>query len=130
MSDERVDIQIIANLVVRNGHGQVLFVRYDPDNEKWWLPGSDVEPYAHPDDTANQVLRQFEDLEINACRLGFVDSFRGRRGWHLVFNYDARAEGKPGGPDEAQWFAPDEMPRTVHGGWEKEVVSRVLQVQP
>ena len=127
MSENTVDIQIIANLVVRNEHGQVLFVRYDPENEKWWLPGSDVEPYAHPDETAAQVLQQFVGIEVSACELCYVDSFRGRRGWHVVFNYDAWADGKPGGPDEARWFTPGEMPRTVHGSWEKQVVSRVCR---
>ena len=48
-------------------------------------------------------------------------------GWHVVFNYDARASGTPGGPNEAKWFAPDEMPRTVHGSWEKEVVTRITR---
>jgi hypothetical protein len=80
MSESKVDIQIIANLVVRNARGQVLFVRYDPDNEKWWLPGRDVEPYTHPDDTAAQVLRQVGGIEASACELCYVDSFRGRRG--------------------------------------------------
>jgi len=42
MTNEAVATQIIANLVITNSAGQVLFVRYDPDNEKWWLPGSDV----------------------------------------------------------------------------------------
>ena len=31
---DEVSTQVIANLVVRNPNGEVLFVRYDPENEK------------------------------------------------------------------------------------------------
>jgi len=123
---ERVDIQIIANLVVRNPAGEVLFVRYDPENEKWWLPGGDVEAFSHPDETRDRALQDFANLEVGESRLSFVESFRGRRGWHLVFHYDVRAEGDPGGEREAAWFPPDGLPRSMHGQWEKDVVARVL----
>ncbi len=126
MTETEVSTQVIANLVVRNPDGEVLFVRYDPENEKWWLPGGDVEPYSHPDEAAAKILARIGGIEVSACRLDYVDSFRGRRGWHLVFNYDVGADGTPGGPDEAKWFAPDDMPRTMHGNWEKQVVARVF----
>ncbi|MDE0242216.1 MAG: hypothetical protein OXK82_12980 [Deltaproteobacteria bacterium] len=48
MTEETVATQVIANLVVTDRDGHVLFVRHDPDSEKWWLPGRDVEPYTHP----------------------------------------------------------------------------------
>ena len=126
---EEVSTQVIANLVVRNPNGEVLFVRYDPENEKWWLPGGDVEPYSHPDEAAAKIIRQIDGVEASACALNYVDSFRGRRGWHLVFNYDVSADGSPGGPNEARWFAPDDLPRTMHGNWEKQVVATVLDTE-
>ncbi|MDJ0943697.1 MAG: hypothetical protein QNJ30_09540 [Kiloniellales bacterium] len=124
-SKDRVDIQIIANLVVRNPAGEVLFVRYDPENEKWWLPGGDVAPFTHPDQTRDETLQDFATLEVSGSRLSFVESFRGRRGWHLVFHYDVRAQGEPVGLREAAWFPPESLPRSVHGQWEKSVVARV-----
>jgi hypothetical protein len=54
-----------------------------------------------------------------------VESFRGRRGWHVVFHYRVEVEGEPTGP-EAAWFAPDNLPRTAHGSWERKAVERVL----
>ena len=129
MTEPSVDIQVIANLVVRNGDGAVLFLRYDPENEKWWLPGSDVEPFTHPDDAAAKAPRDIEGLGVTACALNHVESFRGQRGWHLVFNYDVHAAGTPGGTHEAQWFAPGDLPRTMRGDWEKQVVARVCGSQ-
>jgi ADP-ribose pyrophosphatase YjhB (NUDIX family) len=126
MSEPSVDTQVIANLVVRDDEGRVLFVRYDPENEKWWLPGEDVQPFTHPDDTAVKVLADLAGLKAGAPRLDHVESFRGRRGWHLVFHYDVAASGRPTGGPPAQWFAADELPRTMHGGWEKQVVAKVL----
>ena len=126
MSKTSVDIQIIANLVVRNGKGEVLFVRYDPESEKWWLPGGDVEPFTHPDEARDKALQDFPGLEVGARSLSFVESFRGRRGWHLVFHYDVGAEGAPGGDLEAAWFSPADPPRSTHGQWEKSVIARVL----
>ena len=125
---EEVSTQVIANLVVRNATGEVLFVRYDPSNEKWWLPGGDVEPYSHPDEAAAKILKQIDGVEVSVCTLNHVESFRGRRGWHLVFNYAVDADGTPGGSAEAKWFSPDAMPRTMHGNWEKQVVATVLGI--
>jgi ADP-ribose pyrophosphatase YjhB (NUDIX family) len=125
MTDAPVDTQVIANLVVRDGAGRVLFVRYDPENEKWWLPGEDVAPFTHPDDTAAKVLADLPGLDAGPPRLDHVESFRGRRGWHLVFHYDVAASGTPAGGPPAQWFATDDLPRTMHGGWEKQVVAKV-----
>ena len=126
MTEDKVDTQIIANLIVRNGEGQVLFLRYDPENEKWWLPGGDVAPFTHPDEARDRVLAEIEGLAVSDKDLSFVESFRGRRGWHLVFHYAVRAEGTPGGRFEAGWFPPDALPRSMHGQWEKSVVAQVL----
>ena len=126
MNDKPVETQVIANLVVRDDQGRVLFVRYDPENEKWWLPGNDVEPFTHPDDTAAKTLADLPGLDAGTPHLNHVESFRGRRGWHLVFHYDVTAAGSPNGGPEAAWFAGDELPRTMHGGWEKQVVATVI----
>ena len=125
MTEPSVDTQVIANLVVRNEEGAVLLVRYDPENEKWWLPGQDVEPFTHPDDTVTKALEGVSGIEVTNRRLSHVESFRGRRGWHLVFHYDIRAVGEPGGKHEARWFPQDTLPRTMHGNWEKQVVAHV-----
>jgi hypothetical protein len=55
----------------------------------------------------------------------FVESFRGRRGWHVVFHYRVEIDGDSPAP-EAEWFAPDELPRAAHGAWERKAVERVL----
>ena len=65
---EEVSTQVIANLVVRNPNGEVLFVRYDPENEKWWLPGGDVEPYSHPDEAAAKSLTRNEFIDFKLLR--------------------------------------------------------------
>ena len=39
MSEPQPDILLIVNLVDRRPDGRVLFVRYRPDDESWWLPG-------------------------------------------------------------------------------------------
>ncbi len=125
MTDKPVDTQVIANLVVRGNDGHILFVRYDPENEKWWLPGEDVEPFTHPDETAAKLLADLPGLDAGAPRLAHVESFHGRRGWHIVFHYDVEAAGSPNSGPPAGWFATDDLPKTMHGGWEKQVVAKV-----
>lgn len=75
MSEQSSETQVITNA---NGH--VLFVRYDPKNEKWWLPGRNVEPYTHPDDRAHQLLTQMEGPNAGDPVHDQVKSFRGRQG--------------------------------------------------
>jgi len=126
MTEPQVDTQVIANLVIRNGAGHVLFVQYDPEDPRWWLPGQDVEPFTHPDDAAKAVLADLGGLTALSSTLAFVESFRGRRGWHLAFHYDVRVDKSPTGTQPTQWFDPAELPKTAHGGWEKSVVKRVV----
>jgi ADP-ribose pyrophosphatase YjhB (NUDIX family) len=118
------DVQLISNLVVIRGDGRILFVR-DPDDDRWWLPGEDLRPYQHPDERAEEVLDEVGGLTCRLLRMVFVESFRGRRGWHVVFHYRAEVEGDASDPG-AEWFAPDELPRTAHGAWERKAVERVL----
>jgi ADP-ribose pyrophosphatase YjhB (NUDIX family) len=120
------DTQLIANLVIRDGTGRVLLVRHDADEERWWLPGEDLEPYQHPDDRARELLEELRGLECGDPEMIRVDSFRGRRGWHVFFHYLVEARGEPTADYEATWFPPDELPRTVHGPWEGNVVRSVI----
>jgi ADP-ribose pyrophosphatase YjhB (NUDIX family) len=123
---EQPDIQLIANLVVQRPDGCILFVRYHPDDERWWLPGEDLEPYEHPDERARATLERIGGVAVRSLELVFVESFRGRRGWHVVFHYRVEGEGEPDREYPAGWFPPDDMPRTMHGRWEREAVRRVL----
>lgn len=126
-------IQLIANVVVHDGI-RVLLTRYDatageaPDDVRWWLPGAELEPYEHPDAVAQAVVEGFAGLEAEAPVLAAVQSFRGRRGWHVTFDYAVRATGEPV-DDEGRpvgWFAVGDLPRTKHGSWEREVIEQVL----
>jgi ADP-ribose pyrophosphatase YjhB (NUDIX family) len=123
---EQPEIQLISNLVVRRLDGRVLFVRYHADDDRWWLPGEDLEPYEHPDDRARETAVRV-GVVPTSLELAFVESFRGRRGWHVVFHYRVEADGDARGEYATEWFPPDEVPRTMHGRWEREAVRRVLE---
>ena len=122
-------VQLIANLVVRCPDGRVLLVRYDLEDDRWWLPGGDLEPYEHPDDRARAVLAQLPALRASAVSLSHVESFRGRRGWHVVFHDLVDAEGEVA-PESAgvpaAWHDPASLPPTAHGGWERDAVAAAL----
>ena len=120
------EIQLISSLVVRRRDGRVLLVRYHADDERWWLPGEDLEPYEDPDDRARGPLERLSGPTPSSIELAFVESFRGRRGWHVVFHYRVEAEGDPAGEYPGEWFLPENLPRTVHGKWERDAVRRVL----
>jgi hypothetical protein len=123
------DIQLISNLVVQDDTGRVLFVKYDPEDERWWLPGDDLVPYQHPDERAAEILNGLPGLTWSDLKMEFIQSFRGRRGWHVMFNYHTKGSGDITGDTPAAWFPPDKLPRTMHGKWEIEVVLRVLELQ-
>jgi ADP-ribose pyrophosphatase YjhB (NUDIX family) len=113
------DIQLIANVVAVSPDGRVALTRYDTDDDRWWLPGTDLEPYEHPDGAARRVIA---DLGLTGdATLAGIESFRGRRGWHVAFNYRCQAEAA--GHDS--WFDPTELPPTRHGAWEAEVIRSV-----
>jgi ADP-ribose pyrophosphatase YjhB (NUDIX family) len=123
------EIQVISSLVVQREDGDVLLVRYDLDDERWWLPGDDLVPYEHPDDAARRFLeRDAPGLACEEPEMLFVESFRGRRGWHVIFHYGVRARGEAGGETPTEWFSPDELPRTFHGSWEKKVIRRATEL--
>jgi DNA-binding PadR family transcriptional regulator/ADP-ribose pyrophosphatase YjhB (NUDIX family) len=120
-------IQLIANLVVTRADGQVLFVRYDAEDERWWLPGEDLNPYEHPDEAAQRVLGAFPGLRINKMEMREIQSFRGRRGWHVMFHYRVDAAGDVESRFPTRWFPLNGLPRTVHGHWETDIAKKLAQ---
>lgn len=133
MSDPSV--QLIANLVVTRADGRVLLVQYDPAHEssdadadlRWWLPGHQLEAYQHPDEAARTALADLDGIEASAVTLTRVQSFRGRRGWHVSFDYRVDAAGEPSQRSiPARWCDPEDLPRTMHGSWEGTTIAGVL----
>lgn len=120
------DVQLIANAVITDGRGSVLLTRYDEDDaqERWWLPGAQLEPYEHPDEALQRAL---EGLAAAATppALHHVESFRGRRGWHVMFNYLVRVEAGTAGV-AGRWFPAGALPRFAHGPWEQAVIGKAL----
>jgi ADP-ribose pyrophosphatase YjhB (NUDIX family) len=119
------DVQLIANAVITDGRGRVLLTRYGDDgDDAWWLPGAELRPYEHPDEA---VLRALDGLAGTVKRraLHHVESFRGRRGWHVMFNYLVTIGTRSAGED-GEWFAANELPRLSHGRWERGVIEKAL----
>ena len=123
-------IQLIADLVVVRPADEVLLVRYDTGNERWWLPGSGLQAEEHPDEAARRVLAELPGVSVRSITMTGVESFRGQRGWHMVFHYRVDADGQPEARVPARWFAVSDLPRTEHGKWERKVVHRVLRATP
>lgn len=131
----RPAIQLIANLVAHDDHGRVLLARYDPTGEiddtdaeaRWWLPAHELDDYQHPDAAARIALDEIEGVDARSLRLSRVQSFRGRRGWHISFDYSVVAIGDPtGGAVPARFFDRTDLPATMHGNWERETIDAVL----
>jgi ADP-ribose pyrophosphatase YjhB (NUDIX family) len=122
--EQRPDIQLIANVVVTNAQGQVLLTRYHEDDQRWWLPGAELEPYEHPDAACRRALQALGvSLDPGASpRLHHVESFRGRRGWHVMFNYRCECQAATG----STWHAPTALPPMQHCDWEHGVIQTVL----
>ena len=118
------DIQLIANAVITDGKGRVLLTRYDEDEDRWWLPGTDLKPYEHPDDALRRALDGLLAAPKGST-LHHVESFRGRRGWHVMFNHRVKATARSA-TAQGQWFAADALPRMAHGRWEHGVIAKVL----
>lgn len=118
-------MQLIANAVITDGRGRVLLTRHGEDgDDTWWLPGAELRPYEHPDEA---VARALDGLAGTVKRraLHHVESFRGRRGWHVMFNYLVTIGARSAG-DDGQWFAADALPRFAHGRWESGVIVKAL----
>jgi ADP-ribose pyrophosphatase YjhB (NUDIX family) len=125
MSTDSPAVQPIANLLVQNA-GQILLVRYDAENPAWWLPGGDLLAYEHPEQAAARLLADLGLVAIAAPVLSHIESFRGRRGWHLVFHYVLATQDDPVTALPFLWCTPDAFPRTMHGAWERENALRAL----
>ncbi len=123
-----LEVQLIANVVVCDRGGRVALTRYDPDDERWWLPGSELEPFEHPDEVAQRVVGEIGVSVAVSARLDHVESFRGRRGWHVMFNYVAEVADPGAISKGAEWFDSEALPRTFHGPWEAAVVRRALSI--
>jgi ADP-ribose pyrophosphatase YjhB (NUDIX family) len=120
---KRPDLQLIANAVITDGQRRVLLTRYGDDDDTWWLPGAELNPYEHPDEALQRALDGLAAAATGS--LHHVDSFRGRRGWHVMFNYVVRIDAGAAG-EEGQWFAADALPRFAHGAWEQGVIAKAL----
>lgn len=127
-------IQLIANLVVRRDDGRVLLVRYNPTGEidepgadaRWWLPAHELDPYQHPDDAAQFAVDEIGGLNAEDITLNRVQSFRGRRGWHISFDYLVHANGEPASTAiPAAWYDTNDLPPTMHGNWERDTIEAV-----
>lgn len=118
------DIQLIANAVITDGRGRVLLTRYDDDESRWWLPGSNLQPYEHPEEALQRALAGLVTANKGSA-LHHVESFRGRRGWHVMFNFVVKAGAKAASED-GQWFAADQLPAMAHGRWEQGVIAKAL----
>ncbi len=127
-------IQLITNLIVEGEPGRILLARYDPDGEidepdadtRWWLPAHELEPYQHPDEAARIALDEIGGLTVDSCELARVQSFRGRRGWHLSFDFRVAATGTPTSKAvPAAWHDVNELPQMMHGNWERDTIEAV-----
>ncbi|HJW10528.1 MAG TPA: NUDIX domain-containing protein [Albitalea sp.] len=124
MSTKEPDVQLIANAVITDGAGRVLLTRYGDEDDSWWLPGSQLQPYEHPDEALRRALAELLPSGAGGA-LHHVESFRGRRGWHVMFNYLVTVDAAAAG-DAGQWFAADALPRFAHGPWEAGVVAKAM----
>lgn len=120
MADKGPKIDLICNVVIRRKDGKVLLVPNEGD-DRWWIPSACLVPYEHPDEVAPRVVKE---SGLGKPRVVFseVESFRGRSGWHVMFNYRADVAGGKG-----EWFDPKALPQMVHGNWEKQVIAKALR---
>lgn len=116
---------------------QVLLARYNPEQEtdepgerRWWLPAHELTPYQHPDDATRIALDEIGGLTIESSTLSRIQSFRGRRGWPISFDFHVRASGEPASAHvPAAWHAIDNLPATTHGNWERDTILAVRQAR-
>ena len=121
------DIQLFCNLVIRREKDDaILLEKHDPDDDRWWLPAADLEPYEHPDDAARRAVEAIAGITVTRSSMVQVQSFRGRRGWHVTFDYLVVAGGEPKEAKRFEWFPMDALPRTAHGNWEQDLIRKVI----
>jgi ADP-ribose pyrophosphatase YjhB (NUDIX family) len=122
---QKVGIQLTANVIIISADRKVLLTRYDEDDERMWIPDASLNEYEHPDAAANRAVADVGVMTNATLTLNHIESFRGRRGWHVMFNYlvriDATTESK-----NAIWYDAMNLPQTAHGEWEKGVIVKAL----
>jgi ADP-ribose pyrophosphatase YjhB (NUDIX family) len=124
-AQQKADIQLTSNVIIASPGGKVLLTRYDEDDERMWIPGASLNEYEHPDAAAIRALADVGVATKAVAKLSHIESFRGRRGWHVMFNYLVRIESEMDAKD-AQWFDVKQLPPTAHGEWEKGVIAKAL----
>jgi len=123
-TDADVNVQLIVNLVALNERGEIALTRYETEDERWWLPGSDLQPFAHPDALAAELAASISP-QLPTPNLHHLESFRGRRGWHLMFNYLARLPAQATCDPDYTLFPSSALPRMFHGTWERSVIDKM-----
>ncbi len=123
----KADIQLTSNVVILSSAGNVLLTRYDEEDERLWIPGASLNEYEHPDAAAKRALADVgvSGSAVKSIALDHVESFRGRRGWHVMFNYAVRVDAEVEAKD-ATWFDAKNLPPTAHGDWERGVVAKAV----
>ncbi len=121
-------VHVMVNLVIDRGDDSLLLVKPDPANSAWTLPGGAVEPFQHPDDAAEDLLvgLGIGDAEMSIAN---VQSFQSAEGWHLTFDYIVFVDEDPtlaADAATASWFHPDDLPKTIHGDWERDTIYAVV----
>jgi ADP-ribose pyrophosphatase YjhB (NUDIX family) len=122
---QKADIQLTSNVIIATPGGKVLLTRYDDEDERLWIPGASLSEYEHPDAAAIRAVADVGIQTSSTAKLSHIESFRGRRGWHVMFNYLVRVEAEIDAKD-AQWFDAKQLPPTAHGDWEKGVIAKAL----
>jgi ADP-ribose pyrophosphatase YjhB (NUDIX family) len=121
----KADIQLTSNVVIASPNGQVLLTQYDEDDDRLWIPGASINEYEHPDAAAIRALADVGLATNHAVKLSHIESFRGRRGWHVMFNYIVALDSEQAA-SQAKWFDPKNLPPTAHGDWESGVITKAL----
>ncbi len=124
-AQQKTDIQLTANVIIVSASDQVLLTRYDDEDERMWIPGASLNEYEHPDAAAARVVVDVGVITNAAVTLHHIESFRGRRGWHVMFNYVVRLDTNVTAKDAA-WFDAKQLPSTAHGEWESGVIAKAM----
>jgi ADP-ribose pyrophosphatase YjhB (NUDIX family) len=122
---QKADIQLTSNVVIAAPSGRVLLTRYEQDDDRLWIPGASLEEYEHPDVAAKRAVASMLVVPDASATLSHIESFRGRRGWHVMFNYLVNVDTECKS-DEGQWFDAMNLPPMAHGEWEKSVIAKAL----
>jgi len=129
MKNDQPKIDLICNVVIKRASDEkVLLVKYKKDDDRWWIPSETLVPYEHPDEVALKVIKNTGGLTNKYLNFSEIESFRGRTGWHIMFNYLTEVEPKGECEVTSEWFSPNNLPQMVHGKWEKSVIDKALSV--